>query len=290
MRVFGMITTQASAAYTAYALKSFFAYTPLRPFDEFVLIDNDRSFELPQDIHPQLIRIQNDSPKSFAANVNEVMARAFPKRADLIFLNNDLIFTEGWLEPMLVPEHAILSPLSNREIQHTVNGFTWSNALSLEEYTERVDDFRLVAESHWKNLRGQEQVLALPFFCVKIPFTVYSEIGPLDERFGKGGAEDYDYCLRASIAGIPVKYTAQSYVLHFSGKSTWSGAEDEAATKNRRALYTRKFVQKWGQALCDLLIEEKHSIIDENPELQRLFSLGKISDAVKLLQSEQDPG
>ncbi len=284
MRVFGMITTEASSSYTDHALRSFFTNTELRALDRFYLIDNDCCYSVPQQLTEQITVIKPDSPRSFAANVNEVMTKAFGARADLFFLNNDLIFPEGWLPPLLAPEHALLSPLSNREIQHVTDGFTWKNVLTLEEYLPREKDLHQIAAHHIKHIRGQEQVLSLPFFCIKIPYTVYSEVGPFDERFGKGGGEDYDYCLRAALAGIPAKYVAQSYVLHFNGKSTWAGAEDTSASALRREQYAGEFARKWGEPLKEILIDEHKERLNDFPEAKSLFTTGKTAEAIRILQ------
>src|SRR4051794_32919852 len=130
MRVFGMITTLSSKRYTEYALNTFIDTTPLRPQDRFLLIDNDGAWEtLPDALVPFGDKITNSKEKSFAANMNEVMAFAFSKRADLFLLNNDLIFTKDWLSPLLAPEISILSPISNREVQHQYKNFHWVNSL-----------------------------------------------------------------------------------------------------------------------------------------------------------------
>lgn len=286
MRLFGMISTQSSRSYTDHALETFVQNTELRPFDRFILVDNDGSYgELPEQLRSIGSIERPRTPRSFAQNVNEVMATAFKERADLFFLNNDLIFPKGWLSPLLVPEVSLLSPLSNREIQHTLNNFKWGNVLSLEDYIERRADFETIAAQHIHTLRGTRQVLALPFFCIKIPFLVFEQVGPLDEGYGLGGGEDYDYCLKAQEKGIPAKYIMQSYVLHFSGKSTWAGAEDESKTSARRAEYTAAFTKRWGQTLTDLLIEEKQDILSKFPEVHEHIQSGNLKQVLSILKA-----
>lgn len=285
MRVFGMITTKASSQYTLHALDTFAKHTPLREFDSFILIDNDGSFvELPESFGTFGKKIVNSQPKSFAQNVNDVMATAMANRADLFFLNNDLIFTPHWIEPLLIPEVSILSPFSNREIQYDQEGFTWSNALSLDDYLGKEAQFEKLAKDHFVNTRGYETVISLPFFCIKIPYLVYSELGPLDERFGKGGAEDNDYCLRAGLSDIPVRYAAQSYILHFSGKSTWSGAENAEEAKKRREIFSSEFEKKWGSPLTRLLIDEDKNVLEEFKESQQLLSKGDLKGFIEQLR------
>ena len=268
-----MVTTKASKAYTSYALQSFFEHTFLRSYDHVVLIDNDQSFSLAESIaniplqkQTQFEYLANAEPKSFSQNVNFALAHAAPLAADLFFLNNDLIFTPGWLEPLLVSERSLLSPLSNREMQHEHNNFRWSNHLYLDDYLSRQSDLTQIVLQHKNRHYGYQSVLSLPFFCIKLPYIVYSELGLFDERFSPGGAEDNDYCLRAAAAGIPVKYALSSYILHFSGKSTWDGAESKSAAKHRRDHFTAKFREKWGNALTRLLIDEDNSVLAAIPD------------------------
>ena len=54
--------------------------------------------------------VRHETPRSFAANANLLLAAARAKSADLFLLNNDLVFTNGWLEPLLTDRRALLSP------------------------------------------------------------------------------------------------------------------------------------------------------------------------------------
>jgi GT2 family glycosyltransferase len=93
MNVFGMVTTRHSHAYTSHALESFFRSTLFALTDLFVLIDNDGTYPLPPGGDgPPVTRLTNAAPLGFAANLNQVLRIARARRADLFFLNNDLIF------------------------------------------------------------------------------------------------------------------------------------------------------------------------------------------------------
>src|SRR5690349_5034859 len=110
MHLFGMITTSASRHYTPVALRSFLAHTPLAAGDRLVLIDNDGDFELPADVSSERITIvRAAAPQSFARNANVLLGEARSAGADLFLLNNDLVFTPGWLEPLTADRHALTS-------------------------------------------------------------------------------------------------------------------------------------------------------------------------------------
>ncbi|MFN8389486.1 MAG: hypothetical protein U0136_04270 [Bdellovibrionota bacterium] len=275
MKLFGMVSTRSSVEYTYHALSSFFRNTPLDSSDSFTLIDNDGS--VTDDLlsgFPQCKRVTNNRPLSFAQNANSLIREALPRGADLYFLNNDVIFTEGWLQPLAVERPAILSPLCNREVQyassvmvtktsHIANLFVTGVGMSLSEYLGNEAAFAAIVEAHRKTVTGFLQVYVLPFFCVKIPAVILDAVGQFDETFGIGGGEDFDYALRTYLAGFNVEYALQSFCLHFGGKSTWSGAETEDEQLERVSKYQTVFFEKWGEELQKLILREDRRVVDD---------------------------
>lgn len=283
MNVFGMVSTAASKRYTRYALDSFFATTPWHN-DCFYLIDNDGSYA-DEDLttYSRVNYLRNSKPLGFAANVNQIMRRAADERADLYFLNNDMIFTPHWFEPFSLPRPVILNPLSNMEAEYQEHNFFAKRFIDLDDYLGHEEVLPIIAEHHRARFRGYHQVITLPFFCVKIPFAVYSVVGPLDESFGQGGAEDDDYCLRTHLADFSVCFAFASYVLHFVGKSTWRGAESEEARRVRVSAYEEAFAAKWGQQLFEICLNKNTQVLEGNPEVIRNLQQGKIKEAIEKL-------
>ena len=258
MSLFGMVTTKYSAPYTEHALASFFKNTPFSPDrDAFLLIDNDNCYVIDRPRFPHVQLLQNTTPKGFAENANLAVREALSRNQNLYFLNNDLIFSEHWLDPILLSPHAIISPLSNRELQYSSEALNLTVAMELSDYLGRESIFALIAKSHQQTQKGTLNVLAVPFFCVHLPLIALERVGLFDVSFGKGGAEDYDYCLRAHLAGISVQYALSSYVLHFGGKSSWSGAESRDEQLAREKLFFDRFEEKWGATLKGILLREE---------------------------------
>ena len=248
--LFGMVTTAASRHYTPLALRSFFAHTPLSGDDRFVLIDNDADFELPADVPPDRITlVRPAAPQGFAANGNLLLHEARSEGADLFFMNNDLVFTRGWLEPLLADRAALLSPMSNAQITGSAGGFAVQPFMDLEDYTGNEAAVDAIAEQLRAASDGYRMTPSVAFFCIKIPRAVHEAVGDFDEGFGKGGGEDRDYAARAWMAGVPQEFALQSFVLHFQGKSTWRGGETPEQQRARDAQYTQAFQKKWGPAL-----------------------------------------
>jgi hypothetical protein len=251
---FGMVTTAKSASYTDPALDSFFRFTELGEGDRFFLIDNDGGYTPPPG--RRLDYVANPSPRSFAANVNQAIAHAEAADADLVFLNNDVIFSPGWLAPLTSRDDAILIPLCNQNVVYQHRGLALKSAMDLEEYRGREDDYLAIVTRHGADaaMRGVRHALMIPFFCFRLPRRVMVVLGPFDESFGIGGGEDIDYRIRAHIAGFQVLLAAESYVLHFGGKSTWRGGEPDADIKARNAQYRRRLVEKWGMDIALLFL------------------------------------
>lgn len=252
-----MVTTRHSQEYTAHALSSFFETTGLGPDDAFWLIDNDGTVERSLTAgFPRVRVITNPAPLGFAANVNQVMRHARAQGADLVFLNNDIIFTPGWLRPLCVDLPVVLSPVSNFQLPYRSPGWECGSVLDLADYLGHEEAFRQIVRSHRAVIHGYQPALAVPFFAVKIPHAVFTAVGSLDEAFGPGGGEDLDYCLRCHLAGFRVQFAMDAYLLHFQGKSTWRGPESLEQRQAREQAWRQVFREKWGSRLFELVCLE----------------------------------
>ena len=286
MTIFCMVTTRASSKYTIPALESFARSTTLNPDDALLLIDNDASFSLPQGFSLSYLTIEvNPKPLGFAENMNRGIREALTRKTNVVLLNNDLIFSKGWNEQLFNNEQRITSPLSSREVSYQFENFNATNPMSLESYIGNETIFDSIAAHHRDNNTGILNVFTVPFFAVGIPFEIISKVGFLDESFGKGGGEDYDYCLRAILQGALIQYEMSSYVLHFGGKSSWSGAESSNEQSERERLFFARFEEKWGPVLTDIVLRENVSLIEENPQLADLVAQGNYRAIVEMLKS-----
>ena len=115
--LFAMVTLKKSTNYTINALHSFFKYTKLEKEDDFFLIDNDNLKDDQFSKFNQLTLINNEKPLSFAQNVNQAIDEAIKNKKNLIFLNNDIIFTKDWFNPLKLELKNISIPVSNQLFQ-----------------------------------------------------------------------------------------------------------------------------------------------------------------------------
>lgn len=281
-----MVTTSASARYTEHALRSFFRNTPLQPPDRFILIDNDSDYA-GGEFSARTDILKNPAPLGFASNANQAVDLARHFRADLYFLNNDIIFTPDWLDPFLDSEARILTPFTNRELQYDTPLFKASMIMELSDYLGQEDGLDKLAEIHRAGARGYHRILVAPFCAVKLPLQIMDEVGHFDESFGKGGGEDYDYCLRAYLGGFSVAYARSSYVLHFGGKSSWSGVESRHEQDERELKFRAVFGYKWGLDLLKLILFEERWIVENNPELVEEIRQGNQRRVIEVLMGDK---
>lgn len=87
-------------------------------------------------------------------------------------------------------------------------------------------------------------------FCLLIPRRVVREVGLLDEGFGPGGFEDYDYCLRVRLAGYELAIAEDVYVHHFGGRG-YVNMRYDALREGNREHYWSKWRERCRARLID---------------------------------------
>lgn len=285
--VFAMVTLKSSNFYTGYALQSFFKYTNMDDSDEFFLIDNDGSKIENFSLYKKINIIKNKHPYSFAENVNQAITIAKKNKKNLIFLNNDIIFTKNWFEPLKINSKSISIPTSNLLFKYKSDcgSLILKPTMRFNEFNENYDLLNNIVKKHINKFPTQKhfQILLMPFFCFKIPYKILNDVGYFDESFITGG-EDVDYRIRSAKKGYDVNFLIDTYLLHFHGKSTWDGNETPAQTEKRNKAYSEVFLKKWGSELTQIFILRKDfdNILLEK-DLNVLFKEGKFGELIRKL-------
>ncbi len=285
--LFAMVTLKSSHHYTVYAIESFFKNTELYDNDEFLLIDNN-GCELDKfSIYKKIQTIKNQLPLSFAENVNQAINKAIKGKKNLVFLNNDIIFTRNWFQPLQLDTKNISIPTNNQlfPYQSESGNFKLKATMNLEDFNENYILLNDIAEKHKKKFKThkQFQALLMPFFCFKIPYPILNEVGYFDKIF-ICGAEDVDYRIRCAKKGYDVNFLLDSYLLHFHGKSTWDGGETNSEIEKRNKLYTEAFLKKWGEDMTQIFILRKNfSYILQKKKLNIIFEQGRFRELIKQL-------
>ncbi|MBN2406168.1 MAG: glycosyltransferase family 2 protein, partial [Elusimicrobia bacterium] len=135
----------------------------------------------------------------------------------IVLLNNDVILTKDWLGRII---ECAESDMSIGLVA------TSSNEAAGVQKIEGASDFRNGLErfsAAWQMRCAGEwvDVHRLNAFCLLIKRDVIDKIGMLDENFGPGGYEDYDYCLRARQRGYRIVVARSIYIHHIGGQGYW---------------------------------------------------------------------
>ena len=282
-----MVTLQRSHLYTTYAIESFFKNTEFNDDDEFILINNDYCELKEFLVYKKIQVIENKLPLSFAKNVNIVIKRAVDKKKDLIFLNNDIIFTKNWNLPLKLNSKDISIPANNQlfPYESECGNLKLKTTMNLEDFNKNYFLLDEIVKKHIEKYKSYKkaQGLLMPFYCFKIPCQILNEVGYFDEIF-VNGAEDVDYRIRCAKKGHDVHFVMNSYLLHFHGKSSWDGGESENQIHTRNKLYTEAFTKKWGKDITQIFILRKNfSKILESRGLLKTFEDGKFGELIREL-------
>jgi len=217
---------------------------------ELVLVNNNSGQETVRYLNSLrgAVRVNNKSNLGFARAVNQgILASS----SDILaVVNSDVVFLGDWAGPILRifrenPKIGAVGPLTNRTygVQRIV----------LDKKVE--GDFR--------ELKKFSAVLKMRFageffkahrlvgFCFAVRKELTLKIGLLDERFGTGCYEDFDYSLRTRQAGYSLAVAKDVFVWH-NHHSSFDDYDHfyACAVKNREI-----FVDKWCRKSLEFLDE-----------------------------------
>jgi GT2 family glycosyltransferase len=190
--------------------------------------------------HARFRVVLNDHNLGYAAANNRGAALA---RGDLlVLLNNDLVLTPHWLEPMLAA-HQHLGPRAglignvqrNARTRDVDHAGMFINAKGKPEHDRTLPYFRA-------RLRPVRPVAAVTAACALIDRALWKELAGFDEAFINGG-EDVDLCLRAHTAGRVNAIALRSVVLHHISASPGRKLRDEHNSRRLALRWRRQLEQ-----------------------------------------------
>ncbi|MDE2490205.1 MAG: glycosyltransferase family 2 protein, partial [Elusimicrobia bacterium] len=222
--------------YTRECLESVARHTPVP--HEVIVVDNASTDGTAEWVRrrPRVRLIRNATNRGFAAAINQGMRAARGSR--LLWLNSDAVVTPGWLERLLAcadraPWIGAVAPCTDEiDGPQRVPAPAFASARDLDLFAQA-----------WalKNDGIGEGVARLTGFCFLLKREAMDRVGLLDERFGVGTYEDFDYCLRLRQAGYDLVVARDAFVRHH-GHKTFGGFEAMAA---RAAANRELFLDKW---------------------------------------------
>jgi GT2 family glycosyltransferase len=226
--------------YTEIAIASIREHTPLP--HEIIIIDNGSGVETTSRLEqiPGIRVIYNAVNTGFAFGCNQGLAAA--RGTHVVLLNNDVVLTAGWLEPMIEVQRRHPTVGCSAPRTNECAGFQ-----KLDVPYASLDDMPAFAAERAIEQRGrwsyQSRVIG---FCMCLDRRVVEEIGGLDPAYGTGNCEDDDYCMRIRAAGYEIALCEDSFIHHFGSVTFRTNKVDYwgAMTTN-----LAQFVKHWDVTL-----------------------------------------
>ncbi len=182
--------------------------------------------------------ILNPDNRGFAAANNQGLAVATGDY--LVLLNNDTQVTSGWASTLQRhlqrnPELGLIGPVTNNIGNQAKVDVTYTSLAQMPQAARRFT---------CRHLGERVRQPTLAFFCVMMRRNTYTQIGPLDEVYGRGFFEDDDYCRRVEHAGLACACARDVFIHHQLSASFGqiNQSERQALFEKNKAIYEAK----WG--------------------------------------------
>lgn len=165
----------------------------------------------------------------------------------IVFLDNDVIMPERWLDRMRQimdgnPDIGILSPISRLSLMQSQQPDSVSKFLMRVSLSE-LNNMGFGKPNDYEPSENVEGT------CMMIRASLARKLGLFDDTFGVYGWEDIDYCLRARREGFQVGKAMKVFFEHFGGASKRSiGLDWHGISTTSRVRFENKWRPKPNQS------------------------------------------
>lgn len=234
---------------------------------EAIVIDNassDNSVAIFKEKFPQVILIENDDNRGFAAANNQGMAIA--KGRFILLLNSDTVVLENAIEKTVEfaysrSDAAVIGCKvlnSDKSLQPTCFMFpSILNMLLSATYLYKIlPKNRFFGREHmtWWGRNNERQVDVVTGCFMLVQREAIEQIGMMDERFFVY-AEETDWCYRFKEAGWKVIFTPCAQIIHLGGESSKKVATEMGLQLRGSILqFIHKHRPRWEYASACLLV------------------------------------
>jgi GT2 family glycosyltransferase/lipopolysaccharide/colanic/teichoic acid biosynthesis glycosyltransferase len=199
---------------------------------EIILVDNnssDNTVGMVRERYPDVIIIENQKNRGFAAAVNQGVAASSGQI--ILLLNPDTIVEENTVRILTAylqanPDVGCVGPKilnSDGSLQQACKRSfpsPWVALTRLLGLSRLFPGSRLFGRYNLTYLDPDEthRIEAVSGSCMCIPRSVWDTVGNMDDEFFLFG-EDLDYCYRIHQAGFQVVYLPETHIIHYKGES-----------------------------------------------------------------------
>ena len=167
----------------------------------------------------------------------------------VVLQNNDTEVTEEWLDRLLLPFEN--DPLVMATGPLTDADGSWQGWKNFKKM--KMPDFPNLTESEknqYSSILGEKykntnlEVNMIAFFCTVFRKRVFTELGMLDESYGRGFCDDDDFCYRMRKNGFKILCVLSSFVFHHhrtTFKSLFTGEQITKMQNDNLNIYKQKF-------------------------------------------------
>lgn len=257
--------------YTKIAVDSLYKYTSHIDFD-FISVNNGSN----DGTREYFESLPNKTKINFETNVggdkafNEALKHCDGEYT--VFLNNDLILTENWLDNLIKVMESDLKigiavPACNFSSNYQIVGANYSNLDELDKFAKK---YNKSDPDKW------EERLRLVLYAAIFRTKDLKNIGGLDEAYSPGSFDDDDLSYRYRRAGYKLIFAKDTYVHHF-GSITMKDEYGGVFVRNREIFRNKFGVDSWNAAVIDFRIVNNVSC--DKREKVNILGLGKTSGA-----------
>lgn len=194
---------------------------------------------------PGVTVIRNEQNQGFLRSCNRGAAAA--RGEFLVFLNNDTVVCDAWLERLLAAARiypnvgAVGSKLiyPNGQLQEA-GGIIWRNGDGWNY--GRLENAQ---DPKYNFVRDVDYCSGASFL---VRADAFRSVGGFNEVYAPAYYEDVDLCFALRRAGYRVLFEPRSEVVHYEGVS--SGTDISSGTKRYQEINRHKFVERWADELA----------------------------------------
>ncbi len=225
--------------------------------------------------------VLNESNRGFAASCNRGVEIA--RGHVLFFINNDLVFLDHWLAPMLAafrqfPDAGLVG---NVQI-NALTGKTDHSGIFFNHKGKPAHLDRVPLAARWSESRAIRRVDALTGACFAISRNNWHLLGGFDEGF-VNGSEDIDLCLRAASRGFSNYVALRSRVRHHISSSAGRKLRDEQNSYRLEQRWRTQIARLMAPAWC------RHQIAT-NADQSHVLDYAMLGEALLYLGGARSPG